>query len=144
MGRSARIELLDQDFENLSAERVNLAQHHSDAMSSLEVDISIAQEICVQAQQQRAMIDAQLQDQIVATRTKEFELQDQLSALQRKLTTHEEELTSLRVSAQVREEDLSRELATAQDCQRKSSVLNQELREQLSSAQQLVAQLQED
>jgi len=141
---SARIELLNQENQNLRADRINLMHHDSYARSSLEGDISIAKEGCVQAQQQIALVDARLQDQIVATSTKELELHEQLSALQRKLTAHEERLTSWRVSAQVREEDLSRELATAQECQHKSSAVNQELRGQLLSAQQLSAQLQED
>lgn len=141
---SAQIESLGQDFEELSAERIHLAQAHLDAKTSLEATLRITGENCLKAQQQVAMLNSELQDQMAAATAEEFENQEQIRLSQTKLAASEDALASLNISMQKSEEELSRELATAQDSQQKENASNQELHSQLANTQQLIAQLQEE
>jgi len=90
-----------------------------------------------------AMQEREWQELTTAANAREMDARKQLASVQGLLTASDEQLTLLRVSSQTTQDELSRQLSTAEDSHRKDSALNQELREQLSSAELFAAQLQE-
>jgi len=139
---SARKQFLEHENNKLKEERATRMQMHIDVVLSLETDIGKSEDNGLIAQQRIAVLETQLQDEATAIRTRELKGWEKIETLQQKLGVCEQRLTSLRLSAPAAQEDLSRHLATVQDCQRKDDALNQDLREQLASTQQLASRLQ--
>jgi len=139
---SVRKQFLEHENDKLKKERADRMQMHLDVAVSLETDIGKSEDYRLKAQQQIAVLETRLQDEATAIRTKELKGWEKIETLQGKLGVCEQRLTSLRLSAPAAQEELSRQLATVQDCQRKDDALNQDLREQLASTQQLASSLQ--
>lgn len=134
-------QFLEHENDKLKKEQAARMQMHLDVTVSLETDIGKSEDSRMKAQQQIAVLETQLQDKAIAIRTRELKVWEKIETLQGKLGACEQRLTSLRLSASAAQEELSCQLATVQDCQRKDDVLNQDLRKQLASTQQLVSRL---